>query len=159
MGKQQFKPTHRIQIGTGKNKIYAYVRVVGEADKKGKRQYYNVIAAPDSAITSLPAVPESGLEKLKESEVLRYIKDAASAREQRRSREIVSMVIAEIGDDDITAGAASDDLFQAFMNLNKIPLHFQEWTTERRCRAMKYALKHASPLKAVKRRESRNANE
>jgi hypothetical protein len=150
MGKQQFKPTHRMQIGTGKNMTYVYVRVVGEAGKKNGEQYYNVIASPDGAITSLPAIPEGGLEKLEESEVLRYIKEAASAREQMQFREIASMIIAEIDDDDITVVAAPDALFQAFMDLNKIPLHFQEWTPERRNRAMKYALKHASPLKAVK---------
>src|SRR5882762_467185 len=151
MGKNQFKPTHRMQIGTGKNKIYVYVKIAGEAGRKGNQQYYNVIADPNGKITSIPAVPESILEKLEQAEVTGQIKENAPAQDSLQSREITTWVIAEIGDDDITVSKAPDSLFQEFMDLNSIPLYFQEWTMERRCRAMKYALKHAAPLKAVKR--------
>lgn len=160
--RQPFEPTHRVQIGTGKNRTYVYVRIAGEAGMKHGQRYYNVVVSPvdKSGITSMPMMPASSLEELEQSEILEQVEECVSefkksvlAQKQRQQREIESVIIAEIGDDDITVAAASDGLFQAFMNLNNIPLHFQEWTMERRRRAMKYALKHAKPLKAVKRRQ------
>src|SRR5690348_13991098 len=66
MGEQPFKPTHRVQIGTGRNISYVYVQIVSDAGKKNGKLYYNVIVSPDdkSGIHSLPALPQSCLEAL-----------------------------------------------------------------------------------------------
>lgn len=70
MEQRQFEPTHRMCIGTGKNKTYLYVQIVSDAGKKDGELHYNVIVAPDnkSGIHSIPAIPKSCLEALNEDQ-------------------------------------------------------------------------------------------
>jgi hypothetical protein len=74
-----------------------------------------------------------------------------AGKDRIEPRRIAMWVIANLSGEDVTVESAPDPVFQAFMDLNKIPLHQSPWTPERRYRAMLYALKYAIPLQIVKR--------